>query len=45
MTSDLPRLVGANANHGETDEGDNGSRVAIEVFSETVTAADPGEGR
>ena len=30
--------------HGETDEGDSGSRVALEVFGETPTAADPGEG-
>jgi len=32
------------ADHGETDEGDSGSRVAFEVFGETATATDPGEG-
>ena len=32
------------ADHGETDEGDSGSRVALEVPGETPTAADLGEG-
>lgn len=31
------------ADHGETDEGGGGSRVALEVASEASVAADPGE--
>lgn len=32
------------ADHRETDEGDGGASVALEVPGETTTAADPGEG-
>ena len=31
------------ADHGETDEGDNGSGITLEVASEAPVAADPGE--
>ena len=31
------------ADHGETDEGDGGARIAFEVSGETTTAADPCE--
>ena len=32
------------ADHGEADEGGDGSRVALEVTRETPVVADPGEG-
>src|SRR3954449_9579574 len=32
------------ADHGETDEGRDGSRVALEIAGEPSAAADPGEG-
>ena len=32
------------ADHGEADEGDGGSSIALEVSGETTTATDPGEG-
>jgi len=31
------------ADHGEADEGNGGASIALEVFGETTTAADPGE--
>ena len=31
------------ADHGETDEGDNGSGITLEVAGEAPVAADPGE--
>ncbi len=32
------------ADHGEADEGDDGSGMALEVAGEAPVAADPGEG-
>jgi hypothetical protein len=32
------------ADHGETDQGCGGSRVALEIASEPAVVADPGEG-
>lgn len=32
------------ADHGKTDEGDGGARIALEVSGETTTPADPREG-
>ena len=32
------------ADHGETDEGDNGSGITLEVAGEAPVAADPGDG-
>lgn len=32
------------ADHGEVDEGDGAARIALEVFGQASTSADPGEG-
>ena len=43
MAKDLRQAPEHDADHGETDEGGDGSGVTLEVSGEAATAADPGE--